>query len=502
MNPVPVAPAPQPAADRVDFCALLDACADSVAIHDATNKSILWANRAATDAYGYSLEELLVLDYSEIAPADKTRTREAANGEIDQALFKDHHTFEWVIRRKSGEEIPIEATATYVPWGATRAIMVQFRDITDRKRTEMRLKRHELRFREFMQDLAEGVCIVSADGRIEYLSPSADRLLGYEQHSILGTRFYDLLDARTERQILARFARRTPDIRSMRYRVRHADGSSRWHEATYRYVELEDDLSGFLLHFRDITANVAADKAAREQEKMLEYLARHNAMGEMAAAIAHELSQPLAAAQNYIEGGARRIPQDLPEREELEWGLGHARLQIDRAAEIIRSVREYAVKHELTREVIDINDVLNEVRYFIELRARQMSVRVAWGVSDLPLPIRCERVLIGQVVINLAFNAIEAMAEVPAMRRLLRISSHLDENDVLVRVEDRGRGLPIGREQKMFDGFFSTKKAGNGIGLSLCQNIISKHGGTIWAERGQQAGAVFLIRLPLKRDPP
>jgi PAS domain S-box-containing protein len=501
MNPVPAALTPQLAADRVDFCALLDACADSVAIHDATNKNILWANRAATDAYGYSLEELLALDYSEIAPADKTRTREAVNGEVDQALFKDHHTFEWVIRCKSGEEIPIEATATYVPWGATRAIMVQFRDITDRKRTEMRLKRHELRFREFMQDLAEGVCIVSSDGRIEYLSPSADRLLGYEKHSILGRRFHDLLDARTERQILARFARRTPDIRSMRYRVRHADGSWRWHEATYRYVELEDDLSGFLLHFRDITANVAADKAAREQEKMLEYLARHNAMGEMAAAIAHELSQPLVAAQNYIEGGARRIPKDLPGREELEWGLEHARLQIDRATEIIRSVREYAVKHELTREVIDLNDVLNEVRYFIELRARQMSVRVAWGVSDLPLSIRCERVLIGQVIINLAFNAIEAMAEVSAMRRLLRISSHLDGNDVLVRVEDRGRGLPIGREQKMFDGFFSTKKGGNGIGLSLCQNIISKHGGTIWAERGQQAGAVFLIKLPLKRDP-
>jgi len=500
VKPTRMAVARQPAAQRVDFCALLDACADSVAIHDAATKSILWANRAATDAYGYSLEELLVLDYSEIAPADRSRTREAANGQIDQALFKDHHTFEWCIRRKSGEEIPIEATATYVPWGTVRAIMVQFRDITDRKRTELRLRRHELRFREFMQDLAEGVCIVSVDGRIEYLSPSADRLLGYAKDSILGTSFHQLLDARTQRQILARFARRTPDVRSMRYRVRHADGSWRWHEATYRYVKFEEDLSGFLMHFRDITANVAAEKAAREKEKMLEYLARHNAMGEMAAAIAHELSQPLAAAQNYIEGGARRIPHDMADRDELMWGLGHARLQIDRASEIIRSVREYALKHEFTREVIDLSDVLNEVRYFIELRARQMSVRVAWSISELPLMVRCERVLVGQVIINLASNAIDAMAEVPAARRLLRIASSPDGDHVLVRVEDRGRGLPIGREQKMFDGFFSTKKAGNGIGLSLCQNIVSKHGGTIWAEQGKQVGAVFLVKLPLKQD--
>jgi C4-dicarboxylate-specific signal transduction histidine kinase len=129
-----------------------------------------------------------------------------------------------------------------------------------------------------------------------------------------------------------------------------------------------------------------------------------------------------------------------------------------------------------------------------------MSVRVAWSISELPLMIRCERVLVGQVIINLAFNAIDAMAEVPAARRLLRIASSPDGDHVLVRVEDRGRGLPIGREQKMFDGFFSTKKAGNGIGLSLCQNIVSKHGGTIWAEQGKQVGAVFLVKLPLKQD--
>jgi C4-dicarboxylate-specific signal transduction histidine kinase len=129
-----------------------------------------------------------------------------------------------------------------------------------------------------------------------------------------------------------------------------------------------------------------------------------------------------------------------------------------------------------------------------------MAVRVAWSVSDLPLTVRCERVLIGQVIINLAFNAIDAMADVPTERRVLRIESSLDGDHVLVRVEDHGRGLPIGREQKMFDGFFSTKKAGSGIGLSLCQNIISKHGGTIWAEQGKQVGAVFLVKLPLKRD--
>ncbi len=267
-------------------------------------------------------------------------------------------------------------------------------------------------------------------------------------------------------------------------------------------MELQDDLSGFLFHFRDITERIGAESAAREKEKMLEFLARHNAMGEMAAAIAHELSQPLAAASNYIEGGARRLERDDNARDEVVRGLRLATLQIGRATEIVRSIRGYVVKLKLDNERADVNDILTEIRYFVELRARQMSVRVTWYLSEMPLMISCERVLIGQVILNLAFNAIEAMTELPAVRRLLRISTFREENSVFVRVEDRGPGLPIGREQKMFDGFFSTKKAGNGIGLSLCRNIVSKHDGSIWAEPGKQVGAVFFVKLPLSARKP
>jgi len=108
-------------------------------------------------------------------------------------------------------------------------------------------------------------------------------------------------------------------------------------------------------------------------------------------------------------------------------------------------------------------------------------------------------VLIGQVILNLAFNAIEAMTGLPPARRLLRISTAVDGGYAVMRVDDRGPGLPAGREERIFEGF-STKVTGNGIGLSLCQSIVAKHGGTIWAETGKRTGATFCFKLPLAHD--
>jgi len=482
--------------EDLDFFALMDASVEAVVIHDPDSKAIVWVNRAAADVYGYPLEELRKMRVSDLWSRDPRYTEETAITETDNALYRDHYTFEWRIRSAEGEEMPIETTATYVMCNGKRVVMIEFQDITNRKLTELELKRYEIRFREFMQDLAEGVCISSPAGRIEYLSPAGCRLLGCTQHSVIGRSLHEFLDQPSSDDVLRRFAAPSTDVHSIRYRIRRDDGAWRWHDATYRYVEMQDDLSGFLLHFRDITERIAAEKEAREKERMLEYLARHTAMGEMAAAIAHELSQPLAAVQNYIEGGLQRLQRDDFSPDELAWGLRHAGSQIGRVSDIIRSIRGYVVKHELSREVTDLNDIVNEVRYFVDVKARDLSVRTAWHRSSVALPVTCERVLIGQVILNLAFNAIEAMTGLVPSRRILRISTSIDGGYALMRVDDRGPGLPAEQKERIFEGF-STKVTGSGIGLSLCQSIVAKHGGTIWAETGKRTGATFCFKLPL-----
>jgi C4-dicarboxylate-specific signal transduction histidine kinase len=279
--------------------------------------------------------------------------------------------------------------------------------------------------------------------------------------------------------------------------VQRRDGEWRWHEATCRFIEIEDDLVGHLLLFRDVTEQVQAEEARRVSEQKLEYLARYNAMGEMAVAIAHELSQPLAATRNFIEGAVIRLGHADTTEQGVAWGLQNAVRQIEHASVIIKSVREYVVKLEQSEELIDLNELLRDSQYFISLRADPSLIRVEIVTSPEPLLVSCEKVLIGQVILNLAFNAIEEMADLPVERRVLRIHASADNEVALVRIEDCGRGIQAQAQEKLFDGFFSSKVSGNGIGLALCKNIIGRHRGDIWAQNLEPCGAVFTFSLPL-----
>ncbi|MNI50678.1 Sensor protein FixL [compost metagenome] len=108
--------------------------------------------------------------------------------------------------------------------------------------------------------------------------------------------------------------------------------------------------------------------------------------------------------------------------------------------------------------------------------------------------------LIGQVILNLAFNAIEEMSDLPVERRELRIQASREDGMALLRIEDRGRGIQAEAQEKLFDGFFSSKVSGNGIGLALCKNIIGRHRGDIWAQNLEPCGAVFSFTLPIAPD--
>jgi C4-dicarboxylate-specific signal transduction histidine kinase len=220
-------------------------------------------------------------------------------------------------------------------------------------------------------------------------------------------------------------------------------------------------------------------------------------MGEMAVAIAHELSQPLAATRNFIEGAVIRLGNVETTEQGVAWGLQNAVRQIEHASLIIKSVRDYVVKLEQSEELIDLNELLRETRYFISLRAAPSLIKVDIVTSPEPLLVSCEKVLIGQVILNLAFNAIEEMSDLPVERRLLRIHASADKEVALVSIEDCGRGIQAEAQEKLFDGFFSSKVSGNGIGLALCKNIIGRHRGDIWAQNLEPCGAVFTFSLPL-----
>lgn len=485
--------------DMSDFKKMMEALNLCIILHDAQTKSILWANPAACQVLGFSLEELLPLKAPDMSRQSHEYRREMGRQWLHGAVLKGTNVIEWCYRTKHGEEILSEATATLVHLKHRDVIMVQFRDIAKEEQIRSKMKQLEERLKEFMQDSDEGIAVLNRNGSIEYISQSARRLLHITKKEDLPASFTDLCEGDSKQELIDLLQLPLPQDISfqLRYTIRLKDGSLRWHEGSCRYIEIENDLKGHLMHFRDITTKVEAENARRRNQASMEYLARYNAMGEMATAIAHELIQPLAAIRNFLEGTLLRLQQDKVSRANIALGIQHASRQVDHAATIIKSVREYVVKLESAETMINLNDLLNDVRYFIELKAAEMQVKTSFDIFDQPLMISGERILIGQVVLNLAFNAIEEMSTFAPDKRHIIIGSQRDGKRAIIYIQDFGRGIQQHHQEKLFDGFFSSKVSGNGIGLALCKNIITRHRGDIWAQPGKTEGTIFYFALPL-----
>ncbi|CAG9251501.1 Sensor protein fixL [Paraburkholderia caribensis] len=481
-----------------DFHRLLDALTLCVLLHDAQTKAIVWANRAACVALGFSLEELLPLKAPDMTRPEPKYRREIGVAAMDRAITQGPQVYEWCYRSRAGIDMLSEAIATYVPLHERAVVMVQFRDITEEEATRRKLRRYETRLREFMQDLGEGVAVLTPRGKLEYISESGRRVLGVGPGEPLGG-VPDYCTPADRNRLITQLRHATSEqpTHAQRYRITRRDGATRWLRITCRRVAIENELNGLLIHFRDISDEVATEEARRTEARMLEYAGRYNAMGEMATAIAHELSQPLAAVRNFIEGAIQRLGQGSVDS--AIWGLRSADRQAEHAALIIKSVREYIVKREPTETHADLRDILGDVAYFIELRAKEAGVRVRIEQAGEALPVFCERVLIGQVILNLAFNALEALTETKAATGVVTLATAMADGRAELRVIDNGPGVPADAHERLFDGFSSSKAGGNGIGLSLCKNIVTRHGGRIWAQAAEGGGLECRVALPLER---
>ncbi|SAK71840.1 PAS/PAC sensor signal transduction histidine kinase [Caballeronia hypogeia] len=480
-----------------DFHRLLDALTQCVLLHDAETKAIVWANRAACVALGFSVEELLPLKAHDMTREDVKYRREIAVNAMDRSVTEGPQSYEWCYRSRAGVHMLSEAVATYVPLRERAVVMVQFRDISVEEAMRQKLRRYEARLREYMQDLGEGVAVLTPRGKVSFISESGRRVLGLAGDAPLGVAL-DYCTPEDRGRLIAqlRSATRQHSTPAQRYPITRRDGIRRWLRITCRRIDIDDEANGVLVHFRDITDEVATEEARRVEARMLEYAGRYNAMGEMATAIAHELSQPLAAVRNFIEGAIQRLSQ--PDSvESAVWGLRAADRQAEHAAHIIKSVREFVVKREPVEIEIDLRDVLADVAYFIQLRARDEGVAVKIEQWRAPLPIRCERVLIGQVILNLAFNAVEALTGAKSSSGIVTLATVRNGEAAELHVIDNGPGVPDEALERLFDGFSSSKAGGNGIGLSLCKNIVSRHDGRIWAQRPADGGLECCFALPL-----
>jgi C4-dicarboxylate-specific signal transduction histidine kinase len=256
----------------------------------------------------------------------------------------------------------------------------------------------------------------------------------------------------------------------------------------------------------DVSELKAAEEALRASEtrSQLDRLeiaraSRLTMLGEIAASLAHELNQPLAAIVSNAQAGRRFVHTGSIDAADLDELLGDIAEQGTRAGDVIRRLRGWIDREPTPRQPLCVNHVIRDVELLIrsELILRHVTLRTELGES-VP-KIMADRVQLQQVIVNLVLNAADAMHEKPTDQRAvtIRTAASPAEEEVLVEVADTGTGIRDEHLDRLFDAFFTTRPEGLGMGLRICSSIVRTHGGRIWAANNDHGGATLSFSIPM-----
>jgi len=244
-----------------------------------------------------------------------------------------------------------------------------------------------------------------------------------------------------------------------------------------------------------------AEKDSRQRRQELAHASRLATVGELAASISHEINQPLGAILANAETAELLLESSPASSEELRQILADIRRDDVRASAIVRRVRSLAGRHHIDMQPLAVNAVAETAAGLLEPEAKRRGVVLERDFRNGIPEARGDDVSLQQVILNLGLNGMEAMSETPAGRRNLVIATRNGNGRVVVRVSDTGRGITLDDRTKLFDSFFTTKRHGLGLGLSICRSIIDAHGGRIRALDNGGGGATFEFELPALPPP-
>jgi PAS domain S-box-containing protein len=374
-------------------------------------------------------------------------------------------------------------------------------DVTERKRVEeaLRVSEERLILATLGGDL--GIWDWDIERDKTYLSGKYYEMTGYQEGEVQpNLQFFRGLvhpeDLATVESTMTAHLRGESEYSVIEYRMRRKTGEYRWIRGVGKVVARNEQgaplrMAGVIA---DITVQKKAEAALREQ---LAHASRVSTMGELAFSITHELSQPLSATLCNIAAAQLFLNQTPPALGQLRDILSDIRKENQRAGEVIQSMRTLLLKHEIEHQPLEINLLAEEVLRFVKEDAVSRRIKITTELSPQLPAVHGNRVQLQQVVLNFIINAMDAMAEQPTERRRLTVSSSLaTDGAVEVSVSDLGPGIEPCNLPRLFQPFFTTKKSGLGIGLSVAEKIVKAHSGRIWAENRPTGGAVFHLVLP------
>jgi two-component system, LuxR family, sensor kinase FixL len=457
-------------------------------------------NRAAERIFGYTAGEMIgqpIAILATPATADEMpRILEA----IRRGERVEHYETER--RRKDGQIIRVALTISPIRDDAGRIIGASkiARDITAAKRDADELIKREALLGSILETVPSGMVVIDEHGIVQSFSAAAERMFGYAASEVCGRNVGMLMpaphadrhDSYIERYLTTGERRVIGLARVLS--GRRKDGSE--FPAELAIGELHWDgrrmFTGFL---RDLTERQQTQHRLQELQAELTHVSRLTEMGQMASALAHEVNQPLSAATNYLEAGRRLLARGGGPATERVHGIFNAAAgQVERAADLVRRLREFGRKGESERRPESIGKLIDEAAALALIGARDSGIKVQLRIAPQLPEVAVDRVQLQQVLVNLIRNAVEAME---SERRELTVSAAPDDDGgVAIRVADTGPGLAPEVAERLFQPFVTTKPQGMGIGLSICRAIVEAHGGGLHAEPNPGGGTVFAFSLP------
>jgi PAS domain S-box-containing protein len=343
-----------------------------------------------------------------------------------------------------------------------------------------------------------GIFVADLEGRIIEANDAFLRIIGYDREDLVSGRlsWTELTPPEWREHNISRFAKLNSSgtVQAFEKEYFRKDGTRV--PVLLGGALFREGGSEAVVFVLDLTERKRAEEAVRELESDFAHMNRVSMMGELAASLSHEITQPMASARNNARAAQNfldMLPPDLNEtREALACVVG----DVDRAGDIIDRIREHMKKAPPRKEQFDLNAAMNEVIVLARTVIARNGISVRTGLADGLTPIQGDRVQLQQVILNLILNAVEAMGSVEGAARELFISTEQDHRGVIVGVCDSGPGIDPAHLERVFEAFYTTKSSGVGMGLSICRSIIDAHGGRLWAEANEPRGAMFQFTLP------
>ena len=418
-----------------------------------------------------------------------------------------------VLRLEGSRQLPdvfpnvLTALVTGLSIALITVLVLLARDFRARQQAESELAQ-ALAFRKAMEDsLVTGLRARDLEGRITYVNPAFCDMVGFAADELIGqSNPVPYWPPEMAQDYAARQVQRLSGLSPVREGVESVfmrkDGT-RFPVLIYEapLITTVGKHTGWMSAVLDMTAQRRAEELSRASHERLQASARLATVGEMASLMSHELNQPLAVISSYATGSLNLLQQpagDAATLHDVRTALSRIAEQAGRAGKVIHSVRDLVRQCSTSRQAVAPRVLFDAVLPLVQLQARKLGATVHVDVpADLPA-VWCEATMIEQVLLNLARNGLQAMAEAPAPR-LLRLQARLGPAHTAVEfvVADSGEGISDDVAAQLFTPFFTTKDEGMGLGLSLCRTVVEQHGSALQHQPQTPRGTVFRFTLPV-----